>query len=225
MSKQKVVSSLLLSTVVLGGLAFYSTTTVKAESLEADVTSVSSGDVVEKPVVSDGEESDFLAEEELEDDETLEEELNEKAEEVAEPSLLESIPQPRAMMSDSTNSDMEEMPVDDSDSVSVSVSEKVVEESLIQSSNADSPNIKEREKLQKSVTIDSVKLEEKQITWRVTFDTSEWSFDRNHGGLFFYHLSSPSRYLTKNILSSIVKIRKLFYFGLNFSVKSAYKTN
>ncbi|MDX4992769.1 hypothetical protein SHY80_09215, partial [Streptococcus suis] len=25
----------------------------------------------------------------------------------------------------------------------------------------------------------------------------------------FYHLSSPSRYLTKNILSSIVKIRKL----------------
>ncbi|KPA60899.1 hypothetical protein XK26_11370 [Streptococcus suis] len=48
------------------------------------------------------------------------------------------------------------------------------------------------------------------------------------GGLansFFYHLSSPSRYLTKNILSSIVKIRKLFYFGLHFSVKSAYKTN
>ncbi|MBS8026827.1 DNA-binding response regulator, partial [Streptococcus suis] len=38
--------------------------------------------------------------------------------------------------------------------------------------------------------------------------------------LFFYHLSSPSRYLTKNILSSIVKIRKLFYFGLHFSVKS-----
>ncbi|MEG3288837.1 hypothetical protein RFK91_09895, partial [Streptococcus suis] len=42
-----------------------------------------------------------------------------------------------------------------------------------------------------------------------------WS---NHE-LFFYHLSSPSRYLTKNILSSIVKIRKLFYFGLKFSVK------
>ncbi|WP_238144163.1 hypothetical protein [Streptococcus suis] len=41
----------------------------------------------------------------------------------------------------------------------------------------------------------------------------------------FYYLSSPSRYLTKNILSSIVKISKLFYFGLKFSVKSAYKTN
>ncbi|HEM4119360.1 TPA: cell surface protein, partial [Streptococcus suis] len=181
MSKQKVVSSLLLSTVVLGGLAFYSTTTVKAESLETDVTSVSSGDVVEKPVVSNEEGGDFLAEEEFEDDKTLEEELNEKVGEVAEPSSPEALLQPRAMMSDSTNSDMEEISVDDSDSVS----EKVVEESLIQSSNADSPNIKEREKLQKSVTIDSVKLEEKQITWRVTFDTSEWSFDRNHGGLYF----------------------------------------
>ncbi|HEM6197936.1 TPA: InlB B-repeat-containing protein, partial [Streptococcus suis] len=181
MSKQKVVSSLLLSTVVLGGLAFYSTTTVKAESLETDVTSVSSGDIVEKPVVSNEEGGDFLAEEEFEDDKTLEEELNEKVGEVAEPSSSEALLQPRAMMSDSTNSDMEEISVDDSDSVS----EKVVEESLIQSSNADSPNIKEREKLQKSVTIDSVKLEEKQITWQVTFDTSEWSFDRNHGGLYF----------------------------------------
>ncbi|MGV3329333.1 hypothetical protein ACEE22_07360, partial [Streptococcus suis] len=31
----------------------------------------------------------------------------------------------------------------------------------------------------------------------------------NYKELIFYHLSSPSRYLTKNILSSIVKIRKL----------------
>ncbi|HEM3072739.1 TPA: cell surface protein, partial [Streptococcus suis] len=181
MSKQKVVSSLLLSTVVLGGLAFYSTTTVKAESLETDVTSVSSGDVVEKPVVSDGEESDFLAEEELEDDETLEEELNEKAEEVVEPSSSEALLQPRAMMSDSGSNHTEEIPVDDSDSVS----EKIADTPLIQSSNADSPDAKEREKLQKSVTIDSVKLEEKQITWRVNFDTSEWSFNHRRGGLYF----------------------------------------
>ncbi|NQO67319.1 LPXTG cell wall anchor domain-containing protein [Streptococcus suis] len=182
MSKQKVVSSLLLSTVVLGGLAFYSTTTVKAESLETDVTSVSSGDVVKKPVVSDGEESDFLAEEELEDDEPLEEELNEKAEEVTEPSSPEALLQPRAMMSDSTNSDMEEIPVDDS------VSEKIADTPLIQTTNADSTNYKdsvEKEKFQKSVTIDSVKLEEKQITWRVNFDTSEWSFDRHNGGIYF----------------------------------------
>ncbi|WP_174851312.1 hypothetical protein [Streptococcus suis] len=48
------------------------------------------------------------------------------------------------------------------------------------------------------------------------------------GGLansFFYHLSSSSRYLTKNILCLVIQIRKLFYFGLKFSVKSAYKTN
>ncbi|HEM5976668.1 TPA: cell surface protein, partial [Streptococcus suis] len=181
MSKQKVVSSLLLSTVVLGGLAFYSTTTVKAESLETDVTSVSSGDVVEKPVVSDGEESDFLAEEEFEDDKTLEEELNEKVGEVAEPSSPEALLQPRAVMSDSMSSGMEEILVDDSDSVS----EKIADTPLIQSSNADSPDAKEREKLQKSVTIDSVKLEEKQITWRVNFDTSEWSFNHRRGGLYF----------------------------------------
>ncbi|MDG4487496.1 cell surface protein, partial [Streptococcus suis] len=43
MSKQKVVSSLLLSTVVLGGLAFYSTTTVKA-----DTTQITDSDMVEK---------------------------------------------------------------------------------------------------------------------------------------------------------------------------------
>ncbi|MGQ7429447.1 ADP-dependent NAD(P)H-hydrate dehydratase, partial [Streptococcus suis] len=41
----------------------------------------------------------------------------------------------------------------------------------------------------------------------------------------FYHLSSSSRYLTKNILCLVIQIRKLFYFGLKFSVKSAYKTN
>ncbi|WP_161498250.1 hypothetical protein [Streptococcus suis] len=39
--------------------------------------------------------------------------------------------------------------------------------------------------------------------------------------LFFYHLSSLSRYLMKNILSSIVKIRKLFSFGLKFRVKKS----
>ncbi|MBS8079944.1 helix-turn-helix transcriptional regulator, partial [Streptococcus suis] len=33
---------------------------------------------------------------------------------------------------------------------------------------------------------------------------------------FFYHLSSSSRYLTKNILCLVIQIRKLFYFGLKF---------
>ncbi|CAM2814489.1 winged helix family two component transcriptional regulator [Streptococcus acidominimus] len=41
------------------------------------------------------------------------------------------------------------------------------------------------------------------------------------GGHFFYHLSSLSRYLLKNILSSIVKIRKLFSFELKFRVKKS----
>nr|WP_239515233.1 hypothetical protein [Streptococcus suis] len=31
-------------------------------------------------------------------------------------------------------------------------------------------------------------------------------------GAIFYHLSSSSRYLTKNILCLVIQIRKLFYF-------------
>ncbi|HEM4250104.1 TPA: cell surface protein, partial [Streptococcus suis] len=184
MSKQKVVSSLLLSTVVLGGLAFYPTTTVKAESLETDVTSVSSGDVVEKPVVSDGGESDFLAEEELEDDETLEEELNEKAEEVTEPSSPEALLQPRAVMSNSGSNDMEEIPVNDEPSDNMA--EKVVKQQseLIQSSNADYKNAGDQSKLSKSVSVDLLSAERGQVTWKVSFDTSAWSFNHN-GGLYF----------------------------------------
>ncbi|HEM4926268.1 TPA: cell surface protein, partial [Streptococcus suis] len=181
MSKQKVVSSLLLSTVVLGGLAFYSTTTVKAESLEPDVTSVSSSDATNKLVVSNEEESDFLAEEELEESDAPVETLNEEIKDVTEPGALL---QPRAMMSNSGSNHTEEIPVDDS----VSVSEKIAETPLIQTTNADSTNYKnsvEQEKFQKSVTIDSLKLEKDQITWRVTFDTSEWSFNQRRGGLYF----------------------------------------
>ncbi|HEM5703508.1 TPA: LPXTG cell wall anchor domain-containing protein [Streptococcus suis] len=187
MSKQKVVSSLLLSTVVLGGLAFYSTTTVKAESLETDVTSVSSGDVVEKPVVSDGGESDFLAEEEeLEDDEPLEEELNEKAEEVTEPSSPEALLQPRAVMSDSGSNDTEEIPVNDEPS-DYTV-EKVVKQKpeLIQTSNADSKATgDDQAKIRASVSIESLQAERNKIRWQVTFDTGAWSFDKSPGGFYF----------------------------------------
>ncbi|HFR3422162.1 TPA: cell surface protein, partial [Streptococcus suis] len=187
MSKQKVVSSLLLSTVVLGGLAFYSTTTVKAESLETDVTSVSSGDVVEKPVVSDGGESDFLAEEEeLEDDEPLEEELNEKAEEVTEPSSPEALLQPRAVMSDSGSNDTEEIPVNDEPS-DYTV-EKVVKQKpeLIQTSNVDSKATgDDQAKIRASVSIESLQAERNKIRWQVTFDTGAWSFDKSPGGFYF----------------------------------------
>ncbi len=153
MSKQKVVSSLLLSTVVLGGLAFYSTTTVKAESLEPDVTSVSSSDATNKLVVSNEEESDFLAEEELEDDETLEEELNEQAEEVAEPSSPEALLQPRAVMSDSMSSDMEEIQVKDEPSDNTAEKVEKQQSPLIQISNADSKTGGDRETIKKSVTV------------------------------------------------------------------------
>ncbi|MEG3246790.1 LPXTG cell wall anchor domain-containing protein [Streptococcus suis] len=173
MSKQKVVSSLLLSTVVLGGLAFYSTTTVKAESLETDVTSVSSGDVVEKPVVSDGGESDFLAEEE-------------ELEEVTEPSSPEALLQPRAVMSDSGSNDTEEIPVNDEPS-DYTV-EKVVKQKpeLIQTSNVDSKATgDDQAKIRASVSIESLQAERNKIRWQVTFDTGAWSFDKSPGGFYF----------------------------------------
>ncbi|MDX5022329.1 cell surface protein, partial [Streptococcus suis] len=185
MSKQKVVSSLLLSTVVLEGLAFYSTTTVKAESLEPDVTSVSSSDATNKLVVSNEEESDFLAEEELEDDETLEEELNEQAEEVAEPSSPEALLQPRAVMSDSMSSDMEEIQVKDEPSDNTAEKVEKQQSPLIQTSNADSKTGGDRETIKKSVTVNLLNAEEGQIQWEVRFDTSAWSFKESPGGFYF----------------------------------------
>ncbi|HEM2807424.1 TPA: LPXTG cell wall anchor domain-containing protein [Streptococcus suis] len=185
MSKQKVVSSLLLSTVVLGGLAFYSTTTVKAESLEPDVTSVNASDATNKPVVPNEEGGDFLAEEELEDDDTLEEELNEKAEEVTEPSSPEALLQPRAMMSDSETSGMEEIPMNDEPSDNTEEKVEKQQSPLIQTSNADYKSGKDQEKLRTSVSINLLKAEEGQIQWKVTFDTSEWSFNVKHGGVYF----------------------------------------
>ncbi|MGU7903464.1 InlB B-repeat-containing protein [Streptococcus suis] len=172
MSKQKVVSSLLLSTVVLGGLAFYPTTTVKAEVLEPDVTSVNASDATNIPVVSN--------EEELEDDIASEEELNEQAEEVTKPSSPEALLQPRAMMSDSTNSDMEEIPVDDS------VSEKIADTPLIQTSNVDSKaKGDDQAKIRASVSVEPLKVEKNKLEWQVTFDTEAWSFDKSPGGFYF----------------------------------------
>ncbi|MDY7283943.1 LPXTG cell wall anchor domain-containing protein [Streptococcus suis] len=195
MSKQKVVSSLLLSTVVLGGLAFYSTTTVKAESLESDVTSVSSGDVVEKPVVSTEEESDFLAEEEeLEDDEPLEEELNEKAEEVTEPSALELIPQPRAMRSVLEDSEMESFPTEDSESESVMTIKGLDQ---VQDTNRSGFLGKAgQENYRSSVSIEPISVTSKgEVSWKVTFNPQGWSFHKDKGG--YYLLVPKGLTLTK----------------------------
>ncbi|WP_024400364.1 hypothetical protein, partial [Streptococcus suis] len=183
MSKQKVVSSLLLSTVVLGGLAFYSTTTVKAESLEPDVTSVNASDATNKPVVSNEEESDFLAEEEeFEESDAPVETLNEEIKDVTEP---EALLQPRAMMSDSMSSGMEEIQV--KDEPSDNTAEKVVKQQsdLIQTSNADTRSGADQGKLRTSVSIESLQAERNKIRWQVTFDTSAWSFNYYHGGVYF----------------------------------------
>ncbi|MCK4020194.1 cell surface protein, partial [Streptococcus suis] len=181
MSKQKVVSSLLLSTVVLGGLAFYSTTTVKAESLEPDVTSVNASDATNKPVVSNEEESDFLAEEEeFEESDAPVETLNEEIKDVTEP---EALLQPRAMMSDSTNSDMEEISLENLESEVVV--EKVTQNKQIQATNQSDFLLGKGEDYRTSVSIGDPKLSGNSLEWSVSFDARLWSFEQSRGGYYF----------------------------------------
>ncbi|HEM4695093.1 TPA: cell surface protein, partial [Streptococcus suis] len=181
MSKQKVVSSLLLSTVVLGGLAFYSTTTVKAESLEPDVTSVNASDATNKPVVSNEEESDFLAEEEeLEESDVPVETLNEEIKDVTEP---EALLQPRAMMGNSTNSGMEEIPLENMESEVVV--EKVTQNEQIQATNQSDFLLGKGEDYRTSVSIGDPKLSGNSLEWSVSFDARLWSFEQSRGGYYF----------------------------------------
>ncbi len=115
----------------------------------------------------------------------MEEELNEKAEEVTEPSSPEALLQPRAMMSDSETSGMEEIPMNDEPSDNTEEKVEKQQSPLIQTSNADYKSGKDQEKLRTSVSINLLKAEEGQIQWKVTFDTSEWSFNVKHGGVYF----------------------------------------
>ncbi|HEM2665655.1 TPA: cell surface protein, partial [Streptococcus suis] len=174
MSKQKVVSSLLLSTVVLGGLAFYSTTTVKAESLEPDVTSVSSSDATNKLVVSNEEESDFLAEEELEESDAPVETLNEEIKDVTEPEVLL---QPRAMRS----------VLEDSESESVMTIKGLDQ---VRDTNRSALLGKSgQENYKNSVSIEPTSVTSKgEVSWKVTFNPQNWSFQNNKGG---YYLLVP----------------------------------
>ncbi|HEL2220276.1 TPA: cell surface protein, partial [Streptococcus suis] len=175
MSKQKVVSSLLLSTVVLGGLAFYSTTTVKAESLEPDVTSVNASDATNKPVVSNEEESDFLAEEEeLEESDAPVETLNEEIKDVTEPEVLL---QPRAMRS----------VLEDSESESVMTIKGLDQ---VRDTNRSALLGKSgQENYKNSVSIEPTSVTSKgEVSWKVTFNPQNWSFQNNKGG---YYLLVP----------------------------------
>ncbi|HEM4881918.1 TPA: cell surface protein, partial [Streptococcus suis] len=175
MSKQKVVSSLLLSTVVLGGLAFYSTTTVKAESLEPDVTSVNASDATNKPVVPNEEESDFLAEEEeLEESDAPVETLNEEIKDVTEPEVLL---QPRAMRS----------VLEDSESESVMTIKGLDQ---VRDTNRSALLGKSgQENYKNSVSIEPTSVTSKgEVSWKVTFNPQNWSFQNNKGG---YYLLVP----------------------------------
>ncbi|MEI4309788.1 LPXTG cell wall anchor domain-containing protein [Streptococcus suis] len=178
MSKQKVISGLLLSTTVLGGLLLYPTSLVKAEGTELTevaVTEAPKSNSEEISVTSENSPSPVLEEAVMvadnnpstNADSSLKEEEDKKE-----------------------NVDLEL--VSNEELVSLSESKNVVEgeeaslndeEGLIQGTNFSGND--QGDYYKKSVSIEPVKVDNNEATWKVTFDTKNWSFDRGRGGYYF----------------------------------------
>ncbi|MEG3242739.1 LPXTG cell wall anchor domain-containing protein [Streptococcus suis] len=178
MSKQKVISGLLLSTTVLGGLLLYPTSLVKAEGTELTevaVTEAPKSNSEEISVTSENSPSPVLEEAVMVADNNPS--TN------AESSLKEEEDKKE-------NVDLEL--VSNEELVSLSESKNVVEgeeaslndeEGLIQGTNFSGND--QGDYYKKSVSIEPVKVDNNEATWKVTFDTKNWSFDRGRGGYYF----------------------------------------
>ncbi|MBM7280974.1 LPXTG cell wall anchor domain-containing protein [Streptococcus suis] len=185
MSKQKVISGLLLSTTVLGGLLLYPTSLVKAEGTELTevaVTEAPKSNSEEISVTSENSPSPVLEEAVMVADNNPS--TN------AESSLKEEEDKKE-------NVDLEL--VSNEEQVSLSESKNVVEgeekeEStlkvedgpLIQATNRSS-FFGDQEYFKKSVSINQVSegINNAEITWKVEFDTAKWSFNHHSGGVYF----------------------------------------
>ncbi|HEL1601102.1 TPA: LPXTG cell wall anchor domain-containing protein [Streptococcus suis] len=178
MSKQKVISGLLLSTTVLGGLLLYPTSLVKAEGTELTevaVTEAPKSNNEEISVTSENSPSPVLEEAVMVTDNN--------PSTTAESSLKEEEDKKE-------NVDLEL--VSNEELVSLSESKNVVEgeeaplngeEGLIQGTNFSGND--QGDYYKKSVSIEPVKVDNNEATWKVTFDTKNWSFDRGRGGYYF----------------------------------------
>ncbi|MCR1233425.1 LPXTG cell wall anchor domain-containing protein [Streptococcus suis] len=178
MSKQKVISGLLLSTTVLGGLLLYPTSLVKAEGTELTevaVTEAPKSNGEEIPVTSENSPSPVLEEAVM---------------------VTDSNPSTNAESSLKEEEDKKENVdlelVSNEELVSLSESKNVVEgeeaslndeEGLIQGTNFSGND--QGDYYKKSVSIEPVKVDNNEATWKVTFDTKNWSFDRGRGGYYF----------------------------------------
>ncbi|HEM3518864.1 TPA: LPXTG cell wall anchor domain-containing protein [Streptococcus suis] len=178
MSKQKVISGLLLSTTVLGGLLLYPTSLVKAEGTELTevaVTEAPKSNSEEISVTSENSPSPVLEEAVMvtdnnpstNADSSLKEEEDKKENVDLELVSNEEL----VSLSESKNVvEGEEAPLND-------------EEGLIQGTNFSGND--QGDYYKKSVSIEPVKVDNNEATWKVTFDTKNWSFDRGRGGYYF----------------------------------------
>lgn len=185
MSKQKVISGLLLSTTVLGGLLLYPTSLAKAEGTkltEVAVTEAPKSNGEEIPVTSENSLSPVLEEAVM---------------------VTDSNPSTNAESSLKEEEDKKENVdlelVSNEELVSLSESKNVVEGEekedstlkvedgpLLQATNRSS-FFGDQEYFKKSVSINQVSegINNTEITWKVEFDTEKWSFDHHSGGVYF----------------------------------------
>ncbi|WP_074414087.1 LPXTG cell wall anchor domain-containing protein [Streptococcus suis] len=185
MSKQKVISGLLLSTTVLGGLLLYPTSLAKAEGTELTevaVTEAPKSNGEEIPVTSENSPSPVLEEAVM---------------------VTDSNPSTDASSSLKEEEDKKENVdlelVSNEELVSLSESKNVVEGEekedstlkvedgpLLQATNRSS-FFGDQEYFKKSVSINQVSegINNTEITWKVEFDTEKWSFDHHSGGVYF----------------------------------------
>ncbi|HEM2583009.1 TPA: LPXTG cell wall anchor domain-containing protein [Streptococcus suis] len=185
MSKQKVISGLLLSTTVLGGLLLYPTSLAKAEGTELTevaVTEAPKSNGEEIPVTSENSPSPVLEEAVM---------------------VTDSNPSTNAESSLKEEEDKKENVdlelVSNEELVSLSESKNVVEGEekedstlkvedgpLLQATNRSS-FFGDQEYFKKSVSINQVSegINNTEITWKVEFDTAKWSFDHHSGGVYF----------------------------------------
>ncbi|CYU53431.1 LPXTG-motif cell wall anchor domain-containing protein [Streptococcus suis] len=185
MSKQKVISGLLLSTTILGGLLLYPTSLAKAEGTELTevaVTEAPKSNGEEIPVTSENSPSPVLEEAVM---------------------VTDSNPSTNAESSLKEEEDKKENVdlelVSNEELVSLSESKNVVEGEekedstlkvedgpLLQATNRSS-FFGDQEYFKKSVSINQVSegINNTEITWKVEFDTEKWSFDHHSGGVYF----------------------------------------
>ncbi|HEL2418017.1 LPXTG cell wall anchor domain-containing protein [Streptococcus suis] len=190
MSKQKVISGLLLSTTVLGGLLLYPTSLVKAEGTELTevaVTEAPKSNSEEISVTSENSPSPVLEEAVMVADNNpstnAESSLKEEEDKKENVDLELVSNEELVSLSESKNvvEGEEARSTIDTDVIKNSLVEK---QELIQETNK-SDFFGSKELFEKSVEIVAKNVDSGEIEWEVTFDAKNWSFSREHGGYYF----------------------------------------